>query len=463
MTTLIDRDDSSAETSVPQVGGATIFGLRRAALIELALFFAIALTIDFFALGGGRFAGIAPHPFWLAVLLVTAQYGTNEGLVAAAASSAALRLGNVPAQTIGQDFYGWLLDLSLQPILWFAAAVILGELVDRRRRTALRLDAELAAARQRERVIADAFDQMSRLKENLEARVAGQLKTVLTTYNAARSIEKFDTGEVLVGVSGLVKSILNPEKFSLFLLNKQHLEAAANVGWEAQDHYAREFDANSILFRSVVAGRKSLSAIDPIDERLLSGEGVLAGPLLAVDTGEIVGMLKVERLGFLDLNPTSVQNFQLLCDWIGTAFANARRFEDSQEQSGAFSIARNMLSSTLFERQRGLMLALARRVGFDLTVLYLRIEGEGVLNAESVTTFTRSVATAAQSLLRATDLVFERREDGWHYALLLPKMRAETAVPVVERLTKAVEELLDASHVPGRVRHLIEELHRAEG
>lgn len=38
-------------------------------------------------------------------------------------------------------------------------------------------------------------------------------------------------------------------------------------------------------------------------------------------------MLKIEETGFLQLNVTTLENFRLLCEWIGTAFAQARRFE----------------------------------------------------------------------------------------------------------------------------------------
>ena len=38
-------------------------------------------------------------------------------------------------------------------------------------------------------------------------------------------------------------------------------------------------------------------------------------------------MLKIEGMPFHELTPAGVQNFQILCDWIGTAFAKAQRFE----------------------------------------------------------------------------------------------------------------------------------------
>src|SRR5690242_11002358 len=112
-------------------GERRLLGLRRSALIELAAFFAAALAIDWAAFGGTRFAGVSPHPFWLAVLLVSVQYGISEGLLAAALASAALLLFNVPPAALGQDLHLWLMQVLRLPVLWFATALVVGELQQR--------------------------------------------------------------------------------------------------------------------------------------------------------------------------------------------------------------------------------------------------------------------------------------------------------------------------------------------
>ena len=60
-----------------------IAGLRAAALAESLVLLGAALLVDQFLFNGDRFAGVSPHPFWIVVLLVAAQYGTSEALVRA--------------------------------------------------------------------------------------------------------------------------------------------------------------------------------------------------------------------------------------------------------------------------------------------------------------------------------------------------------------------------------------------
>ena len=50
----------------------------------------LPLLADHLLFGGDRFAAVSPHPFWIVVLLIAAQYGTSEALAAAALASAAL-------------------------------------------------------------------------------------------------------------------------------------------------------------------------------------------------------------------------------------------------------------------------------------------------------------------------------------------------------------------------------------
>jgi polysaccharide biosynthesis protein PelD len=323
---------SFAEEDVAEKPRLRILGLRVAALAEILAFFAVALAIDGLLLNGNRFAGINPHPFWIVVLLASAQYGTNEGLAAAVIASALLLVGNLPEQGFSEDLYSWLLRVTGLPVLWFVAAVVLGEICGGHRRERDALREKMAAIREQTRAISDAYDRLSRIKEGLEARVAGQVRTVRAMYSASRSIDRQDTGEVLIGITGLVQSVLNPVKFSLFLLNRDRLEAAAHEGWAQQDRYAREFDSKSVLFEMIVGRREVLVGVNPEHEAILNGEGILAGPLVSDDTGTVVGMLKIEDIPFLELNPATVQNFAIVCSWIGTAYDNAQRFERLQSE-----------------------------------------------------------------------------------------------------------------------------------
>ncbi|MDN3564991.1 GAF domain-containing protein [Paeniroseomonas aquatica] len=302
-------------------------GLRLAAILEILALLGAMLLLDRLALGNDRFASLSPHPFWIVVLLAAAQYGAREALFAALLATVALLAGQLPEQAFGEDLPAWLLRVSTVPVPWFVAAVLLGEIRDGHRRRAEGLAQSLAELRIQAAAITQAYELLSATRAELEARVAGQVRTVRATYAAARAIERQETEEVLIGVASLVREMLNASQFSLFLLNGQRLELAAAEGWGSGDRFSHGFDAASPLFRAVVAERRVLTTVRPGDEALLRGEGILAGPLVGGETGRVVGILKVEAIPFLELNPTTVQNFHILCDWIGSAFDKALQHE----------------------------------------------------------------------------------------------------------------------------------------
>lgn len=428
---------SDAPEKRPSGGPLRLFGVRGVALAELSLFFALAFIIDWSATGLTRFEGIQPHPYWLIVLLLAAQYGTNEGVIAAGAATCALRLWNLPEQAIGQDLYEYLHTVSREPILWLVAAMLFGELRMRQRREHDELRAKLALASRESDAIALSYRQLKLVKENLEARVAGQLRTVFTLYQAARAIDKLDEGEVMLGVADLVRSVMRPEKFSLFLLNNDVLESVTNDGWDDGDPYARWFDASSPLFRTVVGGQRTLCVARPEDERILMGEGVLAGPLVSEDTGEVVGMVKIESLGFADFSANTVENFRILCEWIGTALAKARRYREANEQK-VFADDGTLYSSTYIGRQAEFLAHLGRRLGFETTTITIRPSGLSRLSPDQRMEVATAIGRAVRQSLRDTDLACDFGQHGLVFGVVLPGTAVEQARIVASKLEKAV-------------------------
>ena len=73
-----DKKPPEGGEQTEQSGSARIQGLRKSALIEMSLFFLVTLLLDVLATGGTRFWEVAPHPFWIIVILMTVQYGSAE-------------------------------------------------------------------------------------------------------------------------------------------------------------------------------------------------------------------------------------------------------------------------------------------------------------------------------------------------------------------------------------------------
>jgi len=73
-------------------------------------------------------SGSMPHPFWIPVLLMSAQYGIMGGLFAVLAAGGTYVATELPAQSASQDFYDYAAIAAAQPCAWFAGALVLGGL-----------------------------------------------------------------------------------------------------------------------------------------------------------------------------------------------------------------------------------------------------------------------------------------------------------------------------------------------
>jgi GGDEF domain-containing protein len=415
-----------------------LLGIRYSALLEMALFLGVALGIDRIFLDGSRFRSMPQHPFWILVLLVAVQYGTNAGLLAALASSVALLAGNVPAEAILQDRFAWVFEILRLPLLWCLAAVILGELRTRQIREKDRLRLELAETSRREQVVAAAYKRLEAVKEALETRVAGQLRTAVGLYEAARAIEKLDPAEVLLGVANLIRSVMNPEKFSLYLLQKGSLVLAVEEGWTSADSFPRLYRPNARIFQETIGRQRLLSVANSEDESLLLGVGMIAAPLIAPDTGNVVGMLKIEKLGFLDLNFSNVQTFKVLCQWIGAAYENALRYQTARSEAVVNSET-DLFAYGFLSRQLSLLTLLARRIDFDLTMLVVRLENPDDLTPGQQTCVPIAFSRTVSKVLRKSDLAFDYQKTGMEFALVLPATPVADARIVVGKLLACLE------------------------
>lgn len=316
-----------------------LYGVRVIALVEVILILAALIVLDLIAGSANRFWNVQPHPFWIAVLLVSAQYGSAEGLIAAVMSTIALLLGNLPAMGFGQDPYDYAVAVALNPAMWLAAALVIGELRGQADKRADALAADLKRAEAREIHLAGAAERLAVANRALEDRVAGQLRTVASLYEASRAVEKLGTGDVIFGIAALVRAAMNPSKFSVFLLNEGQLEAVVNEGWTSYDKFTRVYGPQSSIFHEIVVNRRRLCAAYAHDQAILGEEGLMAGPIVSAETGETLGMLKVEHMHALDFNMTAVESFRVLCEWIGTAFARARAFERASRGFGAHALS----------------------------------------------------------------------------------------------------------------------------
>lgn len=416
-----------------------IFGIRPIAVAEALGMLIILTLLDVLVFDGNRFWDVNPHPFWIPVLLIAVQYGTNEALVAALLATLLYLVGNIPAPAEGVDHYDHLYNVAINPILWFLSAFALGELRIRHVRERNRLITEIEDSQQREDLIADSYKFVKNRKEALEVQVSGQLASSIDAYRAAKAVETLDPKSVMQGVERLVQSVLGPQKFSLYIFHDNKLTATILHGWAPADNYAQEIDSYSPLYQQVVGQQDTLVIANEQHETALDGQGIMAGPIVDPDTKRVVGMLKIEQMDFISLSLNTVETFRALCEWIGTALINARNYQTVKSEA-IVNPERNLLTFNYFKRQSDYMSKLAKRIGFDLSMLVIKINDAKAMPDTDRVTVARQIGESVKAVLRSVDLAFDYQTDGEEYSILLPATSQAGASIVRDKIAKELEK-----------------------
>ena len=323
-------DQALKDDSVPAASpsGISIFPhLRRAAILETLVFLTAVTLLNQFFGDGTRFIDMPMHPFWVIVLLITVQYGPAESLIAALLASAFLLVGNLPEQTLEETMYEYILRITMSPFLWIVTALVLGSIRARQLEERKSLFEQLWKSEEAAGAIVDNYKAMKQSKERLELRLAEERCSVLTIYEVAKSLETLDPAEALAGVEKLVRTALNPKKFSIFRWQNNGFVLEAAYGWETPDAYMSRFNTHSSLVRQIAKKKRILSVAKQDGEKALNGQGMLAGPIIDERMQDVIGMLKIEDIEFMDLNARTYELFRVICAWIARVHINIETYE----------------------------------------------------------------------------------------------------------------------------------------
>ena len=287
-----------------------------AALIEIAVLFGLIIGLGW--LTGQDLADFRPHPFWVPVLLLSLQYGTVSGLLAAGIATAFTAFGQLPEQVVGETYFVYFLRIWIEPILWISAAVLLGQF--RMRQIANKMELvrqveELAAQRAS---LADYSVKLRHRCETLERRLAGrQEPDALVMLQAIGRARQIGAPGLDAAFRDVMAAVLPGSCAALFVLDqdpqrgagakqlRRALIAAPPGPSSDEGGTAASLDAAHPLFQSIVTRGEGVSVLTAAGEAKLAGQGLMAVPIRS-DHGAVIGMIKVEAMDSHLLGPSSL-------------------------------------------------------------------------------------------------------------------------------------------------------------
>ncbi|MBM4343991.1 MAG: GAF domain-containing protein [Deltaproteobacteria bacterium] len=241
---------------------------------------------------------------------------------------------------------------------------------------------------------------------------------------------------MFASVDGLVHSILTPTAYSIYLHIGDRLDLVVQTNDGKAPNALGHYAADSALYRAVVTEHLVLHVADPRGQQVLGSDGIIAGPLMDVDTGTAVGMLKIEGLPMTLLRQDILQAFKALCEWIGAAYRNAQRYEEAN-QSRMVHTDSQLYTDAYYRDVSAFVLSLAARARFEVSQLTVRVTHDALRKTGPVGS-ARPLAEVVRSSvakgLRVTDLAFDYQQERGEFLILLPMTPAEHCQAVADRI-----------------------------
>lgn len=292
---------------------------RRPARIaaEIAITFAVLIALDWWLTGGTGFAYVQPNPYWLPVLLMALAYGTGPGVLAAAIASG-LWLAHVHDSTGERDYLDHLFHLSLQPLMWFVAGGIIGEVTIMRTGRHDRLEKRGRIATRNLARLTEAFATLSQTNRQLQVQIATEAHTVGHAIETAARLCSHEPAVRRSAIGELITLAARTPDFTCYRVNGDEARA-----WIRGPVTAGRRDVlPASLMDRVERHHGLLHVAKRSDRRVLDGIGVAAIALPDRDTGEVVGCLVLHALPFETLNASRTAELAEIAAWLTPLLAD---------------------------------------------------------------------------------------------------------------------------------------------
>lgn len=413
-------------------------GLRVSAIVEIFLFIAALLIINQIFGDGKRYIHATPHPFWILIILISIQYGMKEGLLAVVFSIIALYAGNVPPQEPNETLFEYQVRLAWNPVFWFITAFVLGQIKKRHDSDRELLLHNLERSEKETKAITEAYISLKGMKENLEAHLAGQLKTTAAIFKSFKSLGSINPNQILINLPAVVVPVLNPKKFSVYSFGPNGFEPVMAYGWSQDEKYKRRFNLDDPLSQCILKGQKIVTIVNTNDRKIFRGEGILAAPLIDSETHEIFGMLKVEEMDVYELNLSSLETFKMLCELIGISYTNARQYKKLEDNT-IYPTDVPYFSYNFYKLQIEILKKVMHAAQLPLTQMNIKFEyhpSEG----QAETTFVSSVLyILLKEVLPDIAYVCHGRRKWMDFIIVLPGIGETEISQLKDKLMQAIK------------------------
>ncbi len=299
-----------------------------AALLEIMALVVVPGLLDHFVPGFPSINETQPHFFWLPVVLLSAQYGSLSGLLTAGVAIMLASLLGWPEQEIGENHFSYLLRVWLQPVLWIATAVILGQFrlrqIEKKEELARAVD---TLTSQRQSIAEHARNLRARC-EHLERIIAARREPEARHLLAA--LGRIHSPDAVIADAALHEALrlaFGNCRAAVYVPDPDdagQLRLGARHGEGQEQPAPLRIGPSEPLYRAAFLQGRAVSIFHPGDERELLGHGLAAVPIFAADRA-VLGMLVLENAAASEIDASTGDRLAVVAAQIASRLGDVDR------------------------------------------------------------------------------------------------------------------------------------------
>ena len=407
-------------------------------LYEVPIFYLLLAVLNYlmFPLSPG-YIGIEPHPYWSGILLFAFRYGMAAGFFSGVIS---LVLYFLSTWLLGERYLFQDLPFYFLPSCFVLVGILVGAGIERYRdrlTTLNKLKGQLIGK------IESLDVEMNTQREiisGLEKRIVTKMTTLVTLYEGARKLETNNLEDLYQAVVDFVAKTTDATEVALYLKGVQGFEVRTTHGWQNENSWPRKLGFHEgITGRSGTSG-KVVSVRDLIkatDEAHLSGlnfnDSLVSGPVRQGEQGEVIGVVSLQALDFLQFNSSTISLFQFLLSWVSRALGRAHYIQNMRKTE-IIDPEFGLYTQGHFYARAGEEFARSKTYYLPLSIAMVRVNGLNQLGETQRRTVLLAVGEFLRQMSRGMDVVARLEEREVDFGILMVTTSQPQAEEVRQRI-----------------------------
>ncbi|MCG8604419.1 diguanylate cyclase [bacterium] len=409
-------------------------------LLETVIGLALLAVIGEFLLDRtGAYPGVAPHPYWIVVILIASRYGTLQGVLAGGLAAAAyIALGASSAQL---DFASSTFphDAYKMPFLFILVGGVIGEIRSMYKKRYAKLDDKYKENLNELQDLGLQYAALSESKHELDKKIAFQSSTLLSLFERLNNLEILEPQNIYTKIPDLLRDLLNVQCSSIYFIKNNKLRRYIRRGAKSESKIPKIVDLTHGMMGEVIRTKKVITVnqtyADADIVRHNEHDLIMSAPIMRKDQS-IVGVINVEKLPFFDFNAHTVKVFEMFSYWISIVVDKALQFQQLKDKNIADEIT-GAYNYVHFQKRLAYEVARAKRFKTPLALLLLEVEKFDRMNAAETKNVLVVLNWIFSNLLREVDLIAKYKRDNI-FAIILPGQSIPEAEIIISRIVSEI-------------------------